>query len=356
MLKLLPRSPWAAHYEVCLYMALWYVVSPLALWANKFLVYSLSIDTSILSLAQLGMSVVCGFVVEIRALGFRQCLTELKASFTWASSKDAPQSRLKDMLTLGFVRTLNLLFDLAALKYISVSLAQTIKSSAPFFTVILTYAVLGKSTSIGVTATLLPIVMGLACCSVSAFGGIASSIGLLAALSANCTDCLQNVLSKKFLSSSLYSVTQLQLNSSIIAVAFQGSFLLYQAMSGPVVHLSLRPSDGSSHHHILGLILLNSIAYYVQSALAYKVMSKLSAVSHSVASTFKRALLIIISIFRYGEQVTVANWMGIALVLTGVYLFHHVSKQEVKDAKETLEATEELDALIEIAEGFTIDH
>ncbi|ETV69994.1 hypothetical protein, variant [Aphanomyces astaci] len=333
-------------------MVVWYVMSLLALWANKFLVSTIAIDTSLLSMMQLVMSVACGALVEVRAVGAAKFAVDLRGAFMWTTSfppHNAPSKaahaytaspppipcRITDMVTLGGVRILNLVCDLVALKYISVSLSQTIKSSAPFFTVVLSYIVLGTPTTWRVSGTLVPIVLGLAwccCCNVStSLGGPAfsflSCLGLLAALSANCTDCFQNVLSKKLLTSSshAFSVTQLQLYSSLVAMGLQAIYVVVDQATS-----SRRVSPDGGQLFVALCLMLNGMAYYVQSALAYRVMSLLSPVSHSVVSTLKRALLIVLSIYRYGEPATLGNYVGMMFVLGGVYLFHRASRHRSK--------------------------
>lgn len=77
---------------------------------------------------------------------------------------------------------------------------ETIKSSAPFFTVILTYFLLGQRTGWRVNVSLLPIVTGLVFCSLS--DSSFHIIGFTSALLSNCVDCIQNVLTKKLLNRS----------------------------------------------------------------------------------------------------------------------------------------------------------
>ncbi|RHY33886.1 hypothetical protein DYB32_003271 [Aphanomyces invadans] len=282
----------------------WYIVSLLALWANKFLVTTVEVNTSVLSFMQVAMSVVCGVLVEVRGVGTEKFANDLYRAFAWPSSSKQddqalPRSRLKDMASLGCVRIINIVLDLVALKYISVSLAPV---------------------------------------------GVVSSIGILAALSANCTDCFQNVVSKKLLTSNSYSyamqlrllpyltshgrITQLQLYSSIVAATLQAALhVAFRAATDPSAASPSSSLGDGRRVFVLSCLVVNGVAYYVQSALAYRVMSLLSPVSHSVVSTLKRALLIMVSIYRYGESVTAANYVGISLVLGGVYLFNHASNQ-----------------------------
>ena len=57
------------------------------------------------------------------------------------------------------------MLGLISLKYVAVSFTETVKSSAPFFTVIFARLMLGEVTSGLVNLTLVPVVGGLALCS-----------------------------------------------------------------------------------------------------------------------------------------------------------------------------------------------
>lgn len=154
------------------------------------------------------MSVVCGLMCEVFMVGWPICVDGLR---------NVMNHGLKDMVVLGAVRILTVLFGLTALKYIAVSftrklaldfidlranvmITETIKSSAPFFTVVLTYFLLGQRTGWRVNFSLIPIVTGLVFCSLSDTSF--HIIGFVAAVLSNCVDCIQNVLTKKLLNRS----------------------------------------------------------------------------------------------------------------------------------------------------------
>lgn len=94
----------------------WYLLSLITLWTNRYVVAEIRVDSNYLSLAQLGMSVVCGFASEIYLVGWGACKTGLKF---------ATQNGLKDMLLLGGVRILTVMLGLTALKYIAVSFTRS---------------------------------------------------------------------------------------------------------------------------------------------------------------------------------------------------------------------------------------
>lgn len=84
---------------------------------------------------------------------------------------------------------------MVALNYASVSFAETVKSSAPVFTVIISRVVLHEACSGKVIFSLIPIVVGMSLC--SAFEINLNWIALVASLATNFSECFQNVFSKK---------------------------------------------------------------------------------------------------------------------------------------------------------------
>jgi len=71
---------------------------------------------------------------------------------------------IKDMLFVGSMRCATVVLGLVAVKYVAVSFVETVKASAPFFTVGLAWLMLGERTSMQLTVTLVPVVMGLVLC------------------------------------------------------------------------------------------------------------------------------------------------------------------------------------------------
>jgi solute carrier family 35 protein E2 len=75
---------------------------------------------------------------------------------------------------------------LIALKFVAVSFTETIKSSAPIFTVLIARMLLGERTGMIVMLSLIPIMGGLALC--SAYELSFNIQGFIAALATNITE------------------------------------------------------------------------------------------------------------------------------------------------------------------------
>lgn len=106
--------------SLLLYYTAWYLLSLITLWTNRYVVAELKVDSNFLSLAQLGMSVVCGLVSEVYLVGWVVCK---------ANMLKCVREGLKDMVILGGVRILTVLLGLTALKYIAVSFTRTLVSA-----------------------------------------------------------------------------------------------------------------------------------------------------------------------------------------------------------------------------------
>lgn len=124
----------------------------------------------------------------------------------------------------------------------------------------------------------------------------------------------------------------MQLYTSIIAVAMQLMFIFYNWMATPPDPVLEANKTDRSATFVFVLLVLDGMCFYIQSALAYMLMSLVSPVTHSVANCVKRALIIVLSIYRYGEDVTPLNWLGMVLVIFGVYVFNGASRFEREQA------------------------
>ena len=145
-------------------------------------------------------------------------------------------------------------------------------------------------------------------------------IGFFAAVANNCIDCVQNVFSKKLLSTH-YNYINLQFYTSAAALVLQLPLMLYSHAGA-----WLRAEHAWSSELALNL-LLNGVAFHLQSVMAYAVMGLISPVSQSVANTLKRALLIWLSVLYFGNAVTWLSALGTAVCIGGVFSYNHARRE-----------------------------
>lgn len=105
-------------------------------------------------------------------------------------------------------------------------------------------------------------------------------------------------------------------------------FIVYSWATSPAERGASHAKAEKSSLYIFVLLICDGLGFYFQSAFAYMLMSLVSPVTHSVANCVKRALLITLSIFHFGDHVSPLNWSGMVLVIFGVYFFNTASRLE----------------------------
>eukprot|EP00795_Rhopilema_esculentum_P006853 gene6853-12450_t len=115
----------------------------------------------------------------------------------------------------------------------------------------------------------------------------------------------------------------LQFYTSVAAVIVQLPFWLF--------FMDFGDSINGVDRHLVGVLLLNSVLFYFQSFTAYFLMSLISPITFSVASTAKRAVLIWFSVLVFGNSVTVLSAIGTVFVVVGVFLYHRARHKEAAE-------------------------
>ncbi|XP_047580320.1 solute carrier family 35 member E2B isoform X8 [Lutra lutra] len=192
-----------------LYLTLWFFFSFCTLFLNKYILSLLEGEPSMLGAVQMLSTTFIGCV----KIFVPCCLYQHKTRLSY------PPNFIMIMLFVGLMRFATVVLGLVSLKNVAVSFAETVKSSAPIFTVIMSRMILGEYTGLLVNLSLIPIMGGLALCTATEISF--NVLGFSAALSTNIMDCLQNVFSKKLLSGDKYrfSAAELQFYTSAAAVA-----------------------------------------------------------------------------------------------------------------------------------------
>ncbi|KAM9751388.1 solute carrier family 35 member E2A [Menidia menidia] len=291
------------------YLGLWFFFSFCTLFLNKYILSLLQGEPSMLGAVQMLSTTIIGcFKMFIPC-----CLYQHK------SRSEYPPNFVMIMLFVGLMRFTTVVLGLVSLKNVAVSFAETVKSSAPIFTVIMSRLILGEYTGLWVNLSLFPVMAGLALCTATEISF--NMLGFSAALSTNIMDCLQNVFSKKLLSGDRYrfSPPELQFYTSTAAIIMlipAWAFLL----DFPVVG-----SSGQSFifsQDIMLLLLFDGCLFHLQSVTAYALMGRISPVTFSVASTVKHAMSVWLSIIVFSNQITMLSAAGTVFVFIGVFLYN----------------------------------
>lgn len=291
------------------YMGLWYFFSFCTLFLNKYILSLLEGEPSMLGAIQMLSTTVIGFL----KMYVPCCLYQHK------SRSEYPPNFIMIMLFVGLMRFTTVVLGLVSLKNVAVSFAETVKSSAPIFTVIMSRLILGEYTGLWVNLSLFPVMAGLALCTATEISF--NMLGFSAALSTNIMDCLQNVFSKKLLSGDTYkfSPPELQFYTSAAAVIMLIPAWVF-LLDIPIIGKSGR-SFTLSQDMVL-LLLFDGVLFHLQSVTAYALMGRISPVTFSVASTVKHALSVWLSIIVFSNHITLLSASGTILVFIGVFLYN----------------------------------
>ncbi|KAG8230340.1 hypothetical protein J437_LFUL000611 [Ladona fulva] len=300
------------------FLVLWYFFSGCTLFLNKYILSFMHGDPAVLGTCQMLMTTTCGFIQMYIPCGMYKPIKRLSR----------PPGFYRHMILVGCTRFTTVLLGLVALNYVAVSFTETIKSSAPLFTVLISRFLLGERTGLYVNLSLIPVMSGLALCSANELSF--DTRGFIAAMATNLTECLQNVYSKMLISGDNFKYTpaELQFYTSMASVVVQIPASLLLVDVGGV------SPDGwtqaTTNPTLLSALLLNGIFFHFQSITAYVLMGYIGPVTHSVANTAKRAFLIWLSVILFDNPVTLLSGLGTCIVIAGVLLYNKAQEYDQK--------------------------
>ena len=269
------------RYETFLWLCAWYLTSLGTLLLNKIILTERGVSSQALGACQMLSTALLGAAkvwwssssqpergpnrssVDLESLAQTEQRTE--------ESNNAQRSDVRaTLVALGALRGLTVVLGLVSLAHVAASFTETIKATAPIFTVWTARVVLRQRTSGPVVASLIPVMVGLVVCAHTEVSY--DAIGFWAALANNAVDCLQNVLSKKIVST--LGPVKLQFYTSLLAIAFQLPILAarttgFKAVVQPSTTFMLDPHVQESVKYIL----VNVCCYHAQSVSAYSSVS-----------------------------------------------------------------------------------
>lgn len=291
-----------------LILVIWYIFSFAAIFLSKYILDYLNVNLVLFSGIQLVVATAMG-MINTRY----PCFMYSPNTTTKKEPSLRPKNFYRVMFFVGSMRFLVVFLGLISLKYIAISFMETIKSSAPIFTVVISRLMLKEKNGMFVQLSLIPIMLGLVLC--SAYELSFTWIGFYAALGTNVAECLQFVASKLSLSHEHYKLTpaEFQVYTSAAAV-------LAQLLLAPFVvdYAEVMNVSGT----MLVLMILNGLLYHYQTMMAWVLMEFLSPVTHSVCNTVKCALAVWISVPLFGNHITVLSGAGTCVVIAGVLLYN----------------------------------
>jgi len=232
------------------------------------------------------------------------------------------------LLPLALIHMLGNVFTNMSLGKVAVSFTHTVKAMEPFFSVLLSVLFLGQTPSLLVLGSLVPVVGGVVLASMTEVSF--NWIGFWSAMASNLTNQSRNVYSKKILADKEDSLDDINLFSIITIMAFLLSAPLMLSVEGIKFSPSYLQSAGVSVKELCVRAALAGTCFYFYQQVSYSLLARVSPVTHSVANSLKRVVVIVSSVLFFRTPISPINALGTGVALAGVFLYSQFKKLKPK--------------------------
>jgi solute carrier family 35 protein E1 len=86
---------------------------------------------------------------------------------------------------------------------------------------------------------------------------------------------------------------------------------------------------------LLRLVVMNGLTYAAYNQMSFLVLSLVSVVTHAVGNSFRRIVTIVVSVWMFGNAISLQNASGIALAIFGVILYSLSKARDESEANKT---------------------
>jgi len=211
----------------------------------------------------------------------------------------------------------------------AVSFGHIVKASEPVVSSIMNFAFMGEVMAWQVYAALLPIIAGVGIASASELSFTWLAFG--AAMASNIGSAGRAVYSKKIMGSKIgenmtsanfYAVLTIMATIALIPISF--------AIEGPAgMWKGFLAAYAKGGTPFLAHMIASGFFYYMYNEVAFLALGKLDPVSHAVANTMKRVVIIITAVIVFRNPVTGLGILGSAIAIMGT-LGYSLAKNKFK--------------------------
>lgn len=236
-------------------------------------------------------------------------------------SPDMTIDNWKEIAPVGLWASLSHAFSVLALGAGAVSFGQIVKAAEPVFAAGTNAVLLGQIDHPVVYLALLPIIGGVGLASLKELSF--SVTALVAASLANQAAAFKNVVSKGVMGkawaknlgpSNTYAVV------NILALLFTIPFVLFFDLKDAGAVMDQVKAMGTGKD-VVKFSAFSGLAFYIYNEASFQALSKLDAVSHSVANTLKRVVIIVASCIVFKTPMTLLGGIGSGIAVLGTLLY-----------------------------------
>ncbi|KAM9975843.1 hypothetical protein ACTFIW_013235 [Dictyostelium discoideum] len=237
-----------------------------------------------------------------------------------------------NIMILSILFCSNIVFGNVSLRWVPVSFMQTVKSSVPLFTVILTTLFFsnigGKKTTFtrGTYLSMIPIVGGVCVASLSEVNF--NQAGFVAALASSILSAVFAIVSGLILTQQMNAVNLLYYMSPISCCLLfpLSAFMEWNAIANEW------PLYGESKPIVI--LLLSGLIAFLLNTFTFLVIKLTSPLTYTVSGNLKVVLSISISILVFKNETNFFNVLGCAIAIMGVVCYSNIKYEESKSKLE----------------------
>jgi len=297
------------------YIVLWYALNVAYNIYNKKVlnVFALPITFGTL---QLGIGLL--YVLPVWFLGLRK-------------APDLSMQTFKTITPAAAFHTVGHIATVVALGAGSVSFTHIIKASEPIFSTILSALILKEFQPLVVVATLLPVVGGVAYAAMSDLSFTWTSVGY--AMLSNLSFATRSIVSKKT-RSKLGTMPMSDFYAIMTIISFLAMVPFAVIIEGPQVAAAFaEASDKIGQTELLKQMLFCGLSYYLYNEVAYLALGQLTSVTHAVANTVKRVVIMLAEVVLFSKPMSPRKATGAAVAIGGVLLYSLTKEYYAKKKK-----------------------
>ena len=236
----------------------------------------------------------------------------------------------KELSPVGLWASLAHAFSVLALGAGAVSFGQIVKAAEPVFAAGTNAILLGDIDHPMVYAALIPIIGGVGLASLKELSFTWTA--LIAASLANQAAAFKNVVSKGVMGKpwakalgpqNTYAVV------TILALLFTMPLVLaFDAKDAPAVYAQVMKMGTGGD--VAKFSLLSGLSFYLYNEASFLALERLSPVTHSVANTLKRVVIIVASCIVFKTPMSLLGGIGSAVAVAGTLLYSLAKRQYKK--------------------------
>lgn len=233
---------------------------------------------------------------------------------------------INTLLPVSIAHIIGHVSTVVSLGAVAVSFTHVVKSMEPFVNVMGSAVFLNSIFPLPVYLSLVPVVAGVITASVSEVSF--TWLGFLSAMTSNFAFTARNIFSKLSMNkpkgenmgaSNLFGVLSVMstLLLAPVALIMDNPKKIMAAWKTATVGATAVVTAPK----LLLYLVVSGLFFYLYQEVAFKALDSVHPITHAVANTVKRVVIIVTSVFVFNNPVTKANAMGSSIALLGVLLY-----------------------------------